>query len=47
MGDNSIEEFPTVVRETLFDVAENVLQTKSVKVSIEAGSKRGETVVDF
>lgn len=41
MDDNLIGEFKPEIREILFDVAENVLQTKNVKIHIDAGSKKG------
>lgn len=36
-----IDEFQPEIREILFNVAENVLQTKNVKIRIDAGSKKG------
>lgn len=44
MGDNLIDEFRPEIREALFDVAEHVLQTKSVKIQVDPGSKKGITV---
>lgn len=44
MGENLIDEFPPEIGETLFDIAENILQTKNVKVRIDAGSKKGMSV---
>lgn len=41
MAENLIEEFKPEIREALFDVAEEVLQTKECKIRIEPGSKKG------
>lgn len=45
MAENLIEEFKPEIREALFDVAEEVLQTKECKIRIEPGSKKGNGFV--
>lgn len=47
MEDNLIDEFKPEIREALFDVAEDVLQTKDCKIRIEPGSKKGNIFVTF
>lgn len=44
MTDNLIDEFKPEIREALFDVAEEVLQTKDCKIRIEPGSKKGNNL---
>lgn len=44
MAENLIEEFRPEIREALFDVAEEVLQTKECKIRIEPGSKKGNNL---
>lgn len=41
MEDNLIGELNEVVRESLFDVAEEILESKQVKIFVERGSKEG------
>lgn len=42
MEENLIEEFKPEIREALFDVAENILQTRKVKIRVDPGSKKGK-----
>lgn len=41
MGENLMEEFQSEIRDALYDVAENILQTKPVKVWVDLGAKKG------
>lgn len=43
MGDNLIDEFSPEIRDALFEVAENLLNTDRdlLKIQVDAGSKKG------
>lgn len=43
MGDSSIDDFSPEIREALFEVAENLLNTEHelIKIHVAAGSKKG------
>lgn len=41
MEENLIEEFRPEIRDALFDVAEEVLNTRDVKIHVDPGSKKG------
>lgn len=47
MGDNLIEEFCPEIREALFEVAENLLNTEHdlLKIQVDAGSKKGIIII--
>ena len=44
MEDNLIDELCPEIRETLFDVAENILNTDQVKLRVNPGSKKGTII---
>lgn len=44
MEENLINEFKPEIRDALFDVAEDVLQTKECKIRIEPGSMKGKAL---
>lgn len=41
MGENSLDEFSDQIRETLCEIAENLLKTEDYKITVAPGSKKG------
>lgn len=44
MEDGLLEEFSDEVRDTLFDIAEDLLKTENFKIRVDPGSKKGKPI---
>lgn len=41
MEENLIDEFKPEIQDALFDIAEDILNTREVKIHVDPGSKKG------